>query len=170
MKKIMIIGCPASGKSTLGKIISKQLGIPIFHLDKYFWMLPKGVKQDDFISHQKQLINNNPSWIIDGDFTKSQSFDLRLAHADTIIMYDLPKYLIYFRFIKRSIRDFGKSRPDMPEHRKETLATIWHLAKYIWSYSNALAEEKIKSVVGDFLIYRIKNLNDERFIREMMKH
>lgn len=36
-KKITILGCPESGKSTLAIILSKRFNIPVFHLDLYFW-------------------------------------------------------------------------------------------------------------------------------------
>ena len=35
--KIAIIGNPGSGKSTLASKLHHILGIPIYHLDQYFW-------------------------------------------------------------------------------------------------------------------------------------
>ena len=35
--KIIIIGCPGSGKSYLTNILSKKYNIPKFHLDFYYW-------------------------------------------------------------------------------------------------------------------------------------
>jgi len=37
MKKILIIGSPGSGKSTLSKKLKEKLKLPLIHLDKIFW-------------------------------------------------------------------------------------------------------------------------------------
>lgn len=41
MKKIIVIGCPGSGKSTFSKALNKITGIPLFHLDMMFWNADK---------------------------------------------------------------------------------------------------------------------------------
>ena len=37
MKRIMIIGCPGSGKSTLSKQLAMKLKLPLVHLDQIYW-------------------------------------------------------------------------------------------------------------------------------------
>ena len=37
MKKIIVIGCPGSGKSTFSKSLHKATNIPLYHLDRLFW-------------------------------------------------------------------------------------------------------------------------------------
>lgn len=37
MKKIIVIGCPGSGKSTFSKALHEVTGIPLFRLDMLFW-------------------------------------------------------------------------------------------------------------------------------------
>ena len=37
MKKIIVIGCPGSGKSTLSKELHRKTGIPLYHLDLMNW-------------------------------------------------------------------------------------------------------------------------------------
>jgi len=162
--KIVIIGCPSSGKTTLANKISKKLNLSVFHLDKIFWVEPKGIKQDVFIAKQKEYINNNDSWIIDGSFINSKSFDLRIENSDLIIVYDFPKYLIYWRLIKRFFRDYDRSRSDMPNERKETLKTTYHLAKYIWVYDNEKIWKKIVELVSNKRILKIKTLKEEKEI------
>ena len=41
MQKIIVIGCPGSGKSTFSKALHKIIGIPLFHLDMLFWNADK---------------------------------------------------------------------------------------------------------------------------------
>ena len=144
MNKIMLTGCPCSGKSTLANTLSLKLNVPVFHLDMIFHLEPGGIAKNSFYTQQKEYINSHDCWIIDGDFTRTESFELRVQHSDTIIIYELPKYLVYWRFIKRFFRDYGKSRPDMPDSRKETFRTAWVLFKLILGYTNEVAWKKIK--------------------------
>lgn len=37
MKKIIVIGCPGSGKSTFSRALHNQTGIPLYHLDMMNW-------------------------------------------------------------------------------------------------------------------------------------
>jgi len=37
-KKIMIVGIPGSGKSTFALKLSQFLDLPLYHLDKYFFI------------------------------------------------------------------------------------------------------------------------------------
>ena len=37
MNRIMVIGCPVSGKSTFSGALHKITGIPFFHLDMMYW-------------------------------------------------------------------------------------------------------------------------------------
>lgn len=37
MKKVIIIGCPGSGKSTFARTLQKKTGLPLFYLDMLKW-------------------------------------------------------------------------------------------------------------------------------------
>ena len=41
MKKIIVIGCPGSGKSTFSKALHQCTDIPLFHLDMMYWNADK---------------------------------------------------------------------------------------------------------------------------------
>ena len=167
MKKIVIVGCPSSGKTTTGHIIRDTLGIPIHYLDKIFWVKKGGIKQDVFLEKQEEIMRGD-SWIIDGGFIKSTSFDVRLEKADTIIFFDMPKAIVYFRLLKRYLKHRGKGRIDMPDGHKEKLD--WHLIKFIWNYQSEMVREKVKLQEGKKSVVYIQNPKDERqFAQELLK-
>ena len=37
MNRIMVIGCPGSGKSTFSKALHEITDIPLYHLDMMYW-------------------------------------------------------------------------------------------------------------------------------------
>ena len=65
IQRIAIIGNTASGKSCLSVKLSKELKIPVFHLDKYLWK-PGWVRvpEDEFTASHNGLISKD-FWIID---------------------------------------------------------------------------------------------------------
>jgi adenylate kinase family enzyme len=159
--KYLLIGSPASGKSTLARKIS-QNKIPILHLDKIFWVKAGGIKQDIFLHKQLEFMNNHSSWIIDGGFINSLSFKERITRADRIIIFELPKYILYFRFFKRLLRGIFKKRIDMPKERKETLKTFYSTLTYIFHYDNLKAKNIIIDLKFSQKIILINSLKSEK--------
>ena len=37
MKKVIVIGCPGSGKSVFSRALAKVTGLPVYHLDMMYW-------------------------------------------------------------------------------------------------------------------------------------
>lgn len=113
MKRILIVGSSGSGKSTLARQLSKELEIPVIHLDKYFWHA--GWVGTPFQTWQQQVQSfvAQDAWILDGNYRST--LDMRIKAADTIIFLDLPPWLCALRAIKRRIQYRNRSRPDMAE-------------------------------------------------------
>lgn len=108
MKKIMIIGCPGSGKSTFAKKLHGITGIPLYHLD-LIWHLPQRttVSREEFDEKLKSILEND-EWIIDGNYNRT--LEIRAEHCDTLFFLDLPVEECIAGVEKR----IGKKRDDMP--------------------------------------------------------
>lgn len=94
-KRIMIFGIPGSGKSTFSLKLSRLLNLPLFHLDKYFFV--RGWKEgnyEEFLQIQRGLVDQD-SWVIDGNATKS--FEMRFSRADTVIYFRFNRILCLWR-------------------------------------------------------------------------
>jgi adenylate kinase family enzyme len=159
MKKIVIVGCPSTGKTTLANKLGLLLNIPVFHLDKIFWVQKGGIKQDVFIAQQEEIMKND-KWIIDGDFIKSKSFELRLNKADTIILLKFSKIKIYYRLLKRAIKYFNKTRPDMAGDSKKHIN--WPLLKLIWNYPTDDIYKKVIEYSKDKNVIVLSNFKEEK--------
>ena len=108
MQKVLVIGCPGSGKSTFSRALSQQTGLPLCHLDMLFWNPDKTtVSKDTFLSRLTDVLKGE-QWIIDGNF--SNTLPLRLEHCDTVFFLDYSTDLCL-----ESVRArLGKPRADMP--------------------------------------------------------
>ena len=155
----MIVGCPGSGKTTLANKIGFLLNIPVSHLDKIFWVQKGGIKQDIFLAQQEEIMKND-KWIIDGDFIRSKSFEVRLNKADTIIFLKFSKIKIYYRLLKRAIKYFNKTRPDMAGDSKKHIN--WPLLKFIWNYPTNDIRKKVIEYSKDKNVIVLSNNKEEK--------
>ncbi len=108
MKKIIVIGCPGSGKSTFSRELHNITGIPLFHLDMMYWNSDKTiVEKAVFLERLSDVLRQN-EWIIDGNY--ASTMELRLKECDTVIFLDFPSDVCLEGVRKRQ----GKPRSDMP--------------------------------------------------------
>jgi adenylate kinase family enzyme len=108
MEKILIIGCPGSGKSTLSKKINKITKIPLYHLDLIYWKEDKtNIDKNEFISVLSDILKKD-EWIIDGNY--SSTMEMRIKSCDTIIFLDYPLDVCLKGVNERK----GTKRSDMP--------------------------------------------------------
>ena len=88
MQKVLVIGCPGAGKSTLARSLRDRTGLPLVYLD-CLWHRPDGshVTREAFDKAlQEQLAR--PEWIIDGNYLRTM--EPRMAACDTIFLLDYP--------------------------------------------------------------------------------
>lgn len=118
MDKIMVIGVSAGvGKSTFASQLGKRLGLPVRHLDTYYWKPGWVESEPEEFQRTTETLAAEASWIIDGNY--SATFDVRVREADTMIYLELPLYVCLYRVLKRWLMNLGKTRPDMAEECPE---------------------------------------------------
>ena len=108
MKKIIVIGCPGSGKSTFSRALHDSTGIPLFHLDMLKWNADRTTVSRDVFLERLQKVLETDEWIIDGNY--SSTMELRLQACDTVIFLDYPLEVCLSGIEERR----GKPRLDMP--------------------------------------------------------
>lgn len=108
-KRIAIIGNTASGKSTLAVQLSKNLSIPVYHLDKYLWRPGwERVPEEEFVIEHDKIVTQD-SWIIEG-VAYFSTMKKRLESAELIIYFDLPVEVCKTRALQRMQEE--KIRPN----------------------------------------------------------
>lgn len=108
MKKVIIIGCPGSGKSTFARSLSAKTGLPVYYLDMIYHKPDRTtVTREEFDEKLLEIISKD-QWIIDGNYMRTMP--VRVDNADTIFWLDYPEEVCLQGIEER----FGKPRPDMP--------------------------------------------------------
>lgn len=108
MKKIIVIGCPGSGKTTFAEKLKKITGLPLYYLDA-IWHKPDKthIPREEF-DEKISRIFEEPEWIIDGNYKRT--IEMRMKECDTVFLFDLPTEACL-----QGVRDrIGKERYDLP--------------------------------------------------------
>lgn len=108
MKKVMVIGCPGSGKSTFSRALQKRTNLPLFYLDRMNWKPDRTTVERAVFLARLQAVLQQEEWIIDGNY--ASTMELRLQACDTVIFLDYPTQVCLDGIRERR----GKPRPDMP--------------------------------------------------------
>ena len=108
MKRVVVIGCPGSGKSVFSRQLHEITGLPLYPLDLIRWRKDKTlIPQEQFMGQLMQIVTAE-EWIIDGNY--GATMELRMSYCDTIIFLDYPTEVCYDGIMKRR----GTIRPDLP--------------------------------------------------------
>ena len=108
MKKVIIIGCPGSGKSTFARALQTATGLPLYYLDMLYWNADRSIVPREVFRARLAEILAREEWIIDGNY--GSTMEWRMQACDTVIFLDYPAELCLAGIRERQ----GKPRPDMP--------------------------------------------------------
>ena len=108
MKKIIVIGCPGSGKTTFAEKLRDKMDIPLFYLDA-IWHKPDRthISREEFDVRLDEILKLE-SWIIDGNY--SRTVERRIEACDTVFLFDLPTEVC----LEGATLRLGKGRYDIP--------------------------------------------------------
>ncbi len=145
MQRIVIVGSPGGGKSTLARALGAKLGLPVHHLDALFWR-PGWVEaaRTEFDQAQADAVRGE-RWIIDGNY--GRTYALRMARADTIVWVDLARGQCLWRTLRRWGQWRGRVRPDMGERCPERLPDLGFL-RFIWNFRRE-TEPKLRAAIAE---------------------
>ena len=108
MKRVIVTGCPGSGKSTFSRELQRLTGLPLISLDNIWWKPDRThISREEFDARLAEILQTD-AWIIDGSY--SRTFEPRIAACDTVILLDYDTDVCM-----ESIRArVGKERADIP--------------------------------------------------------
>jgi len=141
MKKVIIIGCPGSGKSTFGRKLKCITGLPLFHLDMMYWNEDKTTVSKEIFAERLCTAMSNSEWIIDGNY--SSTMEKRIKECDTVFFLDYPTEVCIEGIEERK----GKPRSDMPW--VETDSVDEEFISFVKKY-NSQSRPQVKSLLKKY--------------------
>jgi adenylate kinase family enzyme len=114
-KRIAIIGCPGSGKTTFSVSLNNILKKPLYHLDLIYWGIHwQRTDEASWIGKIQELVER-PTWIIDGNYINT--LEIRMSKADLIIFFDYKPLTCLWHSLKRI---FSWDRTSKKSYQKMT--------------------------------------------------
>ena len=108
MKRIVVTGCPGSGKSFFSVKLHEKTGLPLWHLDNIWWKPDRThITRDEFDERLAEILKTD-AWIIDGSY--SRTFEPRIKACDTVILLDYDTDVC----LKGIAERVGHARADIP--------------------------------------------------------
>ncbi len=157
MKRVIVIGCPGSGKSTFSIKLHHITGLPLHHLDMMYWNADRTkVDREIFLESLANALQGS-EWIIDGNY--SSTMEQRMQACDTVIFLDYPTDVCLGGVIERR----GKVRTDIPWTEPEQIdeAFIETVRNYNTQSRPQVAELLKKYPDKQIHIFTCRNQADE---------
>jgi adenylate kinase family enzyme len=124
MRKVSIVGCPGSGKTSVGRRLATRLDVPFVELDSIFhqpgWV---DLERDEFRSRVGEVLDGD-GWVVDGNYSAVQ--DVVWRAADTVVWLDLPRRVVMRRVTLRTVRR-AVTREELWNGNREPLTNFYRL-------------------------------------------
>jgi adenylate kinase family enzyme len=170
MKRVLIIGSGGAGKSTLARRLGDATGIEVIHLDKLHWK-PNWTSppKDEWRGIVAEALKKD-EWIMDGNF--GGTMEMRMGACDTIIYLDFPRAICLYRAVKRVVKYYNKTRPDMGEGCTERLD--FEFLSWVWNFpktTKPTIEERLKRLAAEKKLIRLRSPREvENFFEDLQKN
>ena len=181
MRRIVVVGCPGSGKTTLAGLLADRLGLDHIELDHLHWR-PRWEEASpeefnaDLVARMEAA---TAGWVTCGNYaTRTQG--RHVAAADTVVWLDLPRRTIMRRITQRTLRRtitreklFGRDVREpltnlvrwAPENNMIRWAWV-HYDLYVDRYETAIAD----GTWDHLMVHRLRSPDEvEAFTRSVTK-
>jgi adenylate kinase family enzyme len=146
MRRVLVMGCSGSGKSTFARELAGKLDLPFVSIDRIYWQ--PGWREpviSDFTTRM-MLEAEKPAWVMDGNYITNGAGALRRERADTLIWFDLPRWICMLGIIRRSVVSYGNVRPEMAPGCPEKFdLEFW---RYVWTYRDRQRAKEVSYFAG----------------------
>jgi adenylate kinase family enzyme len=164
MRRVMVIGCPGAGKTTLARMLAERLSLPLVHLDNHYWRPGWQMPGDNEWRRQVVALVAASNWIMDGHY--AGTFDIRMSRADTLIWLDFPRATCLRRVLWRILSGYGRVRFELPAGCPERFDAAF--LRYVWGFRAKERPRIVQAIerFGDHLrIYQLTDDHDvDRFL------
>ncbi|MDT0715999.1 MULTISPECIES: AAA family ATPase [Staphylococcus] len=139
LNRIVIMGSPGTGKSTLAYKIAQQTKLPLYHMDALFWEGTQNVSDDVLLERLDTLLQKE-KWIIDGNY--KDTLEMRVAKADLVIWMKAPRWKcvlrVMYRYLKGKRLKGPGANPDILE--PSFIQHIWRFPEKSFPEMNRIYE------------------------------
>ena len=153
MRRVLVLGCPGAGKSTLALALGERLSLPVVHLDRLWWKSGWVNRTEGEFDALLDAVFQGEGWVMDGNYLRT--LPLRLERCDAVVLLDYPRRLCLLRALRRILTWRGRTRPDMAAGCPERLDAGF--IRWIWDFHRTQrpqVRELLNRWEGEKLVFR----------------
>jgi len=113
VQRVLLLGSPGAGKSSLSLVLAAELDLPLYHLDDLYWGQGWSRPNSEDWDNLYKAIVDKESWIIDGNY--QSSVPDRLKRAQAVILVTAPVVVCLWRAIRRAMRIRSGQFSELPQ-------------------------------------------------------
>lgn len=160
MKRILVIGCPGSGKSYFAKRLGLILNIPVIHMDNLYWNKDKtSVTREELQEKLKPYLEKD-EWIIDGNY--HHTLKTRIMYATDVFFLDVSRE----ECIQGMLERIDQERDDIPW--VETKEDAEELIAWTEDYETRTKEEE-KTLLAQNKHVKVHTLKSRKEMNEYLE-
>lgn len=170
-QRILIAGVTGSGKTTLARRLSRDLGIPHRELDALNWG-PGWTTRPDF-RENVEAFADDPAWIAEFQYT-SRIGMLLGDRADTVVWLDLPFRVSFWRLLRRTVRRRVRRERVWGHSVEAPLVTVLtdrdHILRWWWRTRHNWRERmpRLAAAHPEWAVVRLRSSRDvERWVERL---
>ena len=101
-RRIVVVGTTGAGKSTLAAQLASRLDLDLVELDALNWKPNWISAPTEELLIKVDQATRGPSWIVAGNYERTQS--ITLPRAQAVCWLDYPFWTIFWRLLRRTIK------------------------------------------------------------------
>lgn len=144
MRRVLVLGCPGAGKSTLARSLGEALSLPVVHLDKLWWKSGWVNRTEGEFDALLDAVLLGEEWVIDGNYLRT--LPRRLERCDAVVLLDYPRRGCLLRALRRILTWRGRTRPDMAADCPERLDG--EFVRWIWEFHRTQRPQVLELLDG----------------------
>ena len=141
-RRLLVVGSPGAGKSTLARRLGPRLSLPVIHLDQHYWNPGWRPTPDDEWHRRLDELLAEPAWILDGNY--HATLPRRLQFADAVLFLDLPAWRCRWRVARRIATTFGRTRADLAPGCPEQIDV--EFLRWTWNWPRDIRPHVIRAM------------------------
>jgi adenylate kinase family enzyme len=164
LRKVAVIASASgNGKTTVGRELARQLGVPFVELDALVHGPNWTETPDDVLRAQVALIVASDGWVIDGAYQHKLG-QLVFGAADIIVWLDLPVRVWLTRLVRRTWRRARRREQLWNGNRESLSSAIWGRdSLFVWAFrSHFRRRREWPDALAGVLVIRLRTRSEVR--------